>query len=298
MFNESENIKPLVKEIKKYIPTEMDYEFILVDDGSRDETFLEASKLAEKDEKIKVLSFYRNFGHQAALIAGLSEAKGDLILTMDSDFQHPPDQISAMLDKWRDGFDLVVAQKENDPTKNLFIKFVRYLGYKSYSIIGDKIIPGVSDFRLMDRNILDYVLSCTEVNSVLRGLVMIPARKVHVHPYKVQARRAGTSSYTISKLFNLFLYTITSFSVKPLRLASIFGFILVFLSFIYLAYILFARFVLGWHIIEGWTALIFCLLLLFGFNFSYLGILSEYIGIIFWEVKKRPKYIVHRRVNL
>jgi|694.fasta_scaffold03438_4 glycosyltransferase involved in cell wall biosynthesis len=298
MFNESENIKPLVEEIKKCLPVDIDYEFILVDDGSRDETFTIASKLAQKDNKIRALSFYRNFGHQAALTAGLSEAKGDIILTMDSDFQHPPDQISAMINKWREGFDLVVAQKENDPTKNIFIKFIRYIGYKSYSIIGDKIIPGVSDFRLMDRNILDYVLRCNEVNAVLRGLVMIPAKKIYIHPYKVHERRAGKSGYTISKLFNLFLYTVTSFSLKPLRLASILGFALVLLSFVYLLFILFAKFILEWQIIEGWTALIFCVLLLFGFNFLYLGILSEYIGIIFWEVKRRPKYIVHKRVNI
>lgn len=298
LFNEEENLLPLVEEIKRRIPPQYTYEIVLVDDGSTDTTLEKISNLAQKDPKIKGVSFYTNFGHQAALFAGINQARGEAVITMDADFQHPPDIIPQMIDHWEQGHDLVVAQKKGDATSPLLFRLVRLIGYPLYRVLGGgKFFPGVSDFRLMSRPIVNYVKTCGESRYILRGLVMIPAKSISFIPYTVQRRRAGKSSYSLRKLFSLYLYSVTSFSVALLRMASISGLLLILLSFLYLTYVLYVKLVLGRVIISGWTALVFLVVFLFGFLLFYLGILSEYIGAIFDEVKKRPRYLVRETFN-
>lgn len=298
LFNEEENLMPLVEEIKKRIPPKYTYEIILVDDGSTDSTLRQIRRLAQKDPKVKGISFYTNFGHQAALFAGIEQVTGEAVITMDADFQHPPELIPQMIAHWGQGHDLVVAQKKRDTTSPLLLRLIRLVGYPLYKVLGgSKFFPGVSDFRLMSRPIADYVKSCGEARYILRGLVMIPAKSISFIPYTVQRRRAGKSSYSLGKRFSLYLYSITSFSVALLRTASVFGLFLIVLSFLYLTYVLYVKLVLGRVLVAGWTALVFLVVFLFGFLLFYLGILSEYIGAIFDEVKKRPRYLVRETIN-
>jgi dolichol-phosphate mannosyltransferase len=298
LLNEEENLLPLVEEIKKRIPPKYAYEIILVDDGSTDSTLEKVRHLTQTDHQIKGISFYTNFGHQAALFAGIEQATGEAVITMDADFQHPPELIPSMITRWEQGHDLVVAQKKRDASSPILLRLIRLVGYPLYKVLGGgKFFPGVSDFRLMSRPIADYVKSCSEARYILRGLVMIPAKSISFIPYAVPKRRAGKSSYNLGKLFSLYLYSITSFSLALLRMASISGLLLILLSFLYLAYVLYVKLVLGRAIISGWTALVFLVVFLFGFLLFYLGILSEYIGAVFDEVKKRPRYLIRETFN-
>jgi len=298
LLNEEENLVPLVEEIEKRIPTKYTYEIVLVDDGSTDSTLEKIRHLTQKDHRVKGISFYTNFGHQAALFAGINQSRGEVVITMDADFQHPPEIIPQMIARWEDGHDLVVAQKKKDVTSSLLLKLLRSVGYPLYRILGGgKFFPGVSDFRLMSRPIVNYVKTCGESRYILRGLVMIPAKSISFIPYTVQKRRGGKSNYSLGKLFSLYLYSTTSFSVALLRMASISGLLLIFLSLLYLIYVLYVKLVLGKVLISGWTALVFLIVFLFGFLLCYLGILSEYIGAIFDEVKKRPRYLIRETIN-
>lgn len=299
VFNEEKNISLLIPEIKSHINPIYDYEFILVDDGSSDSSWEEIQKLSLQEKNIKGISFYRNFGHQNALRAGLMHCTGNVIITLDADFQHPPKLIPQMLELWQAGHDLVVAKKSHDTSSPLLLKIIRNFGYKLYQILGDgKVIPGVSDFRLMDRAILDYLLKCEEFNFIIRGLVMIPAKKPFFIDYEVEKRKFGKSGYSFRKLFNLFTQNITSFSTMPLRLGTFLSFIMVVLSLLYLIFILFAKFVLNLYVLPGWTALMSVVLLLFGSMMLYLGIISEYLITIFNETKKRPSYVIWKKENL
>jgi len=297
-YNEEENIGPLLKEIKKVVPRDYDYEFIVVDDGSTDST-REKIEILASDSRVKGIFLYRNFGHQPALLAGLTFARGDAVIIMDADFQHPPELIPKMIQLWRDGHDLVVARKKENRVPSLSLRLLRCMGYMMYRLVGNRVlIPGVSDFRLMDSRIATFVKRCPEYRFVLRGLSMLPARSLAIIPYRVGERRAGKSGYSFSKLFSLFLYSVTSFSLVPLRFASILGAILVLSSFVYLSYILVVKFLIGKAIIEGWTALVSLLVILFGFLFFYLGVLGEYLGAVFDEVKRRPRFLIESTVNI
>lgn len=299
LYNNGDDLADIVTAIQNNIPPKYNFEFLLVNDGSVDTTEDTMVALTAKDPRIKGISFYRNFGHQAALRAGLEHSAGDAVLTMDADFQHPPEMIPKLLQLWEAGHDVVIAQKLQTSEPVLIISALRKLGYLIYKLLGDnKILPGVSDFRLVDKQILTYVNACSESRYLLRGLVMLAAKTPILLPYNVGRRRHGSSQYSITKLFQLFLDSVTSFSLMPLRAATSVGLILALFSLVYMIIILYSRFVLGNYIIEGWTALMFVILFLFSFLFMYLGVLAEYVGAVFSEVKKRPSYVVKNRYNI
>jgi dolichol-phosphate mannosyltransferase len=296
-FNEAKNLPLLIPELISLIDRKYDYEIVIVDDGSSDDTAAVLASLTAENPFIKALSFYRNFGHQSALLAGLEIATGDAVITMDADFQHPPKEVSALIKYWEDGHDLIICQKNGDSSSPL-VSIARKLGYSIYKMLGEsKIIPGVSDFRLMDRVVCDYLLKCTEQRAVLRGLVMIPAKNFKIHKYNVADRKYGKSGYSLQKLYHLYVYTIVSFSTAPLKLASFFGSLLLLFSITYGSFILIEKVFNGAKIIQGWTALTLVVLAFFGFLFIYLGVLAEYISAIYDEVKMRPKYIIAKKYN-
>lgn len=299
LFNNGEDLADIVTAIKNNIPPKCNFEFLLVNDGSVDATEDTMVALTAKDPRKKGISFYRNFGHQAALRAGLEHSTGDAVLTMDADFQHPPEMIPKILQLWEAGHDVVIMQKLPNIEPVFIISALRKLGYLIYKFLGgNKILPGVSDFRLVDKQILKYVNACPESRYVLRGLVMLAAKTPIVLPYNVGKRRHGKSQYSAAKLFQLFLDSVTSFSLIPLRFATTAGLLLALASFVYMIAILYYRFVLGKNIIEGWTALMFVILILFSFQFMYLGILAEYVGAVFHDVKKRPSYVIKNKYNI
>lgn len=299
-FNESKNLPLLVPEIIKNIPKEYDYEIIFVDDNSRDGTFAVVKKIGQKNKKVKGICMYRRFGLQPSFIAGISKASGDALITMDADFQHPPEMIPTLIRYWEKGFDLVQPQKKEDKTFNPIKRQLRKVAYKVWENISEgTLIPGVSDFRLMDKKVAEFVISSGETEMFLRGMVNMGADNPLLIPYKVGKRKFGKSSFNMRQLINLFILGFISFSPKPLRLASIFGLFIALSASVYLIVdILAATINHGERILPGWETIVFLLLILNGFIIFYLGIIGEYIGIIFKEVKKRPLYIIGKEINL
>lgn len=298
-FNESKNIPLLAPAIIKNIPRKYNYEIIFVDDNSPDGTFEMIKKMGSKNKKIKGICMYRQFGLQPSFIAGIQRAKGDAIITMDADFQHPPEMIPKLISWWEKGYDLIQPQKQEDKSFNPFLKSVRQAAYKAWENISNgTLIPGVSDFRLMDHKVAEFILSSGETETFLRGLVNMAANNPLLIPYKVGKRKFGKSSFNTSRLLNIFIIGFISFSPKPLRLASFFGLVIALLTTLFLLIDFISAISFGRRIIPGYATIVLLVLILNGFIIFYLGIIGEYIGVIFKEVKNRPKYIIGKNVNL
>lgn len=296
--NEEGNLSSIAKEIIKNIPSKYDYEIIFIDDGSKDKTLNEIKKLS-KNKKIKGISLYKNFGQQAALFAGIKHANADIIISMDADGQHPPQLIPKMVSLWEKGHDVVILQKSEDKQMSLFMKLNRKIAYPIWSFLSDGIIiPKTSDFRLIDKNIAQTIKDSNESTVLVRGFVTSNANNIAFLEYKVRKRRKGKSSYNFKKLFLLFVDGILLYSTKPLRIASILGLIIAVATGLFLSFDIIHALFLGERIVKGYVTLVLLSLILNGFIIFYLGILGEYIGIIFKEVKNRPLFLIKEKINL
>jgi dolichol-phosphate mannosyltransferase len=296
--NEADNIVPLYDAIESVIPKNYRYEVILVDDGSRDLTREIIRALATRHNNITGIFFHRQSGHQAALKAGILAATGDAVITMDGDFQHPPETIATFIEKWEAGADLVIAQKREDPSSSVVMKVKRAIGYRIWDIVSDgRVPPRVSDFRLMDKAVVAFVNQSKEHELFLRGLVTLAARKTVMVPYSVGSRLHGRSSYNTKMFVHLFMNGFVSFSIKPLRVGWMAGIVVFLLSGAYIVFDITVAILTHRAIIEGWTTIV---ALLFAMNSAiliYLGIIAEYVGIIFKEVKSRPQYIIDEQIS-
>lgn len=296
--NEEENIAEIVPEIIKYIPQKYDYEIIIIDDGSIDKTYNIITGLAQKNSKIKAIKFYRQFGHQAALLSGISEATGDAVITMDSDFQHPPQMLPKMIKLWENGNDLVMLQKAIDFHDEIVNSILRKIGYKIWLIVSDGLLfPGVSEFRLFNKTIQKYVVKDRENQIFLRGVVSSVSKNPVIIPYVVDKRRHGKSSYNFWKNKDIFISGLISFSIKPLRLAGLVGFLIGTSSLLFLVIDYLNAIATGRRIIQGYLTIVFLMLILNGFEIFFMGIMGEYIGVIFKEVKGRPVYLIEEKTN-
>ncbi len=262
-------------------------EFWFVDDGSGDGTLAALRQLSAKDARMHVLSLSRNFGHQAALSAGIDHAEGDAVVVMDADLQHPPEMIPKFLEKWREGYDLVYAYREGIKPR---------LGYRLLNFFMRTPIPAESaDFRLMDRKVVDAFCRMPERSRFIRGMISWLGFKQAGIAYQEDARFAGGRNYTFRQTGRMALNAILAFSSIPLRIASVLGLITLLAGLVYAVYILYAK-LAGWPIEPGWTALIMTVLILGGVQLLCLGIIAEYIGRIFEEVKHRPLYVVREHI--
>lgn len=294
VYNEEGNIIPFFTELKKHVPAKYSVEYIFVNDGSTDSTLKKIKQLASKSKEVKYLSFTRNFGHQYALKAGLDHAKGSAVITLDGDFQHPPRLIPKLIEKWeRDGFKIVYTRRIDDERVG-FLKATtsRYFYKLINSMSESKIEVGSADFRLLDREIVDLIASSNESNLFLRGMVAwtgYPSFGIDYHP---DERSWGVSKYTMGRMMRLALDAITSFSIVPLRLATIIGLFMSIFSGIYGLYAVIVFIVDRDNVIIGWPSVIISILFIGGLQLMILGILGEYIGKIFLETKKRPLYII------
>lgn len=298
-LNEAKNIPLIVPAIIKNIPSGYNYEIICVDDGSVDQTRKEIEKLARENNKVKGVFFYRRFGHQQALRAGVEYASGNAIIMMDADFQHPPKMIPRFIDKWEKGFDLVRAK--NKQNKN--ISFLRNLSnkitYRLWLMMSNGvIIPGVSDFRLISGEIANFVKLSHEGDIFVRGIVNLVAKKPCSLPYTPSKRKYGKSSYGNGDLLELFINGFISFSPKPLRIAFILGIIIFAVTGLFLFIDLIQALIAGRKIIEGWLTTVYLTFLVNSLILIYLGVLGEYVGVIFRETKKRPSYFIDQIINL
>lgn len=295
VYNEKENIYPLYEELKKYAPQE--FEIIWVDDGSSDGSLQSIVALSGTDKRVKCISFSRNFGHQAALMAGLHFASGDNVITMDGDFQHPPALIPLFLDKLGEGYDIVSGKREGTENLPWIKKLTSRLYYKLINLLSDiHIEENTADFRAFNKKVLDAILQIEEKEIFLRGIVnWLGFKKATLH-YASPARRFGSSKYSTVKMFRLGLKGVLSFSFKPLRMALLAGSVFSVVAFIFAINALIAHF--NGHTVPGWTSIIIAVMLFGGIQLLFLGLIGEYIASLFTEIKNRPLYIIDKKINV
>ena len=271
---------------------------MFVNDGSRDTTWDILTSLCEEDERYAAISLSRNRGHQNALIAGLMEAKkyADITISMDCDGQDDINAIGEMVDEYAKGSEIVFGVRNDRSTDTWFKRSTARSYYKFLRGMGVDIIPDHADYRLMSSRVLDALEGYGEVNLFLRGIIPQLGFKQSVVYYSRAEREAGTTHYPLSKMMQLAIDGITSFSVKPLRLITILGLIVAFLSFVGISYV-FASIIFG-HTVGGWASTTCILCFVSGIQMISLGVIGEYIGKIYLETKHRPRYIVDERKNL
>jgi dolichol-phosphate mannosyltransferase len=297
VYNEAGSLDELHRRLSATLEPLDDYEIVLVDDGSTDGSWERLVGLAGRDPHLRLLRLSRNFGHQAALSAGLDAARGDAVVLMDADLQDPPEVIPQLVAKWREGYDVVYAvrgEREGEPRLRLasISLFYRLL----HRITPTAIPENAGDFRLLSRRAADAIVAMPERARFLRGMTSwIGFRQTGV-PYARDARFAGESKYPPSKLVRLALDGITSFSTAPIRLVTGIGFVLVVFCIGVLAWTLYVRFFTSHHP-QGWTSLLAVVLLLGGVQLLSLGVIGQYVARIFDETKQRPLYLVDRVVD-
>jgi polyisoprenyl-phosphate glycosyltransferase len=285
-FNESQGLPRLLDRLRSVLQSiGCTYELLLIDDGSHDGTAQVIESLAQHDPTVRGIIFSRNFGHQAALSAGYDHSRGRAVIVMDADLQHPPELIPEFVAQWRAGNDVVYAFRRNTAPR---------FGYRLYNWLCNVRIPHESaDFRLMDRVVVDALRRMPERNRFVRGLVAwLGFRQIGV-PYEQPGRQAGVAAYTPRQRLNLRIDSVFSFSTVPLRMSVHLGLIALALAMLYAIYILVVLVLQGRdHVVSGWPALIITVLVLGGVQLVCLGMVAEYIGRIYDEVKQRPLYVV------
>jgi dolichol-phosphate mannosyltransferase len=270
---------------------------VLVDDGSTDGTPMKLEALAANDPRVRVVYLSRNFGHQTALTAGLDHACGNAVVMIDADLQDPPELISTMLDHWRAGCDVVYAVREQRSGESRFKLSTARWFYRLFDKLAQvELQHNSGDFRLLDRRALDALLSMRERNRFLRGMTVWVGYTQAAVPYHRDSRYAGETKYTLPKMLRFSLDAISSFSHRPLQLATLLGFIISTLAFIAIPVVAVLR-ILGSYL-PGFSALTILVLLLGGIELIAIGIIGEYVGRIYDEVKGRPLYLVRARRNL
>jgi dolichol-phosphate mannosyltransferase len=275
---------------------DLDFELVLVDDGSTDTTPAILHQLASNDPRVHVVYLSRNFGHQTALTAGLDHATGDAVVMLDADLQDPPELIPRMLDHWRAGCDVVYAVREHREGESRFKLTTARWFYKLFDKLTQvELQHNSGDFRLLDRSALNALLSMRERSRFLRGMTVWVGYRQAAVPYHRDPRFAGETKYTLSKMLRFSLDAISSFSHRPLQLATLLGFLISTLAFIAIPVVVVLR-VLGSYL-PGFGSITIAILLLGGIQLICLGIIGEYVGRIYDEVKGRPLYLVRSRLN-
>lgn len=301
MYYEEEVVNECYTRLEKVLNglENYDYEIIFVNDGSKDKTLELLTEIANKNEKVKILSFSRNFGHQAAVTAGLRHVTGDAILIIDADLQDPPELIPDMLKLWEDGNEVIYGERRSREGESKFKLFTASMFYKTLNALSDVEIPkNTGDFRLVDRKVVDTVNAMPEHNKFLRGLFSWVGYKQYAFKYERKERFAGETKYPLKKMLKLATDGIIGFSTKPLKLLGGLGIISIFISFIILVYALLS-FIFSWNCLtEGWTSLMVAITFFAGVQLLSVWILSEYIGRIYDETKKRPEYIIDKKINI
>ena len=301
MYCEEEVIKECYSRTKVVLNsmTEYDHEVIFVNDGSKDKTQEMLELIADNDSKSKVISFSRNFGHQAAVTAGLKFVTGDVILIIDSDMQDPPELLTEMIKLWEDGNEVIYAKRKARKGESKFKLLTAKMFYKMLNGLSDVKIPkDTGDFRLVDRKVVDVINSMPEHNKFLRGLFSWVGFKQTPFEYVRQERYAGKTKYPLKKMLKLAGDGIISFSTKPLRIIGGIGLLSIFISFIILVYALLSYFLKWNNLTAGWTSLMVAITFFAGVQLVSIWMISEYIARIYDDTKKRPEYIIDKKINI
>jgi polyisoprenyl-phosphate glycosyltransferase len=293
VFNEEGTIDALYQRLLAVVPTlGSDVEFIFVDDGSEDGSAAKVEALRAKDDRVKLLRLSRNFGHQVALTAGLDHAEGDAVISMDSDLQHPPELLTTLVEKWRQGFEVVYTIRTSAKSPGVFKRATSSLYYRLFRrLTGVDLPANAADFRLMDKKVVRSLRRMRERHRFLRGLVTWVGYRAVGVDYVAGTRFSGPAKYTLSKMLHVGVDGIVSFSTAPLHAAIYLGFAMSLFGFLYAVYSLYARFISG-RAVPGWTSLIGVSSIIGGIQLFLLGVIGLYIGRMYDEVKGRPLYIV------
>lgn len=284
----------VLKNIKNY-----QYEIIFVNDGSKDKTLEILENIARKDSNVKILSFSRNFGHQAAVTAGIKYITGDAIVIIDADLQDPPELIPEMLKLWEEGNEVIYGKRKTREGESKFKLLTAKMFYKTLNALSDVEIPkDTGDFRLVDRKVIDVVNSMPEHNKFLRGLFSWVGFKQTAYEYERKERFAGKTKYPLKKMLKLAGDGIISFSTKPLKLVGGLGIISIILSLAILIYSLVSYIFELNNLTPGWTSIMVAITLFSGVQLLSIWIISEYIARIYDETKNRPQYIIDRKINI
>lgn len=298
-YNEEDVISETVKRLLQMcdVVHDIDFELIFIDDGSHDRTRAMLKDVAEHDSRIKVLGFSRNFSHQIAVTAGIDASKGDAIILIDADLQDPPEVIPEMIEKWREGYDVVYGVRSERQGESSFKLYTAHLFYRILNRLSDVPIPfDTGDFRLMSRRVVEILCKMPERNRFLRGMVSWVGFRQCALPYQRHRRFAGVTKYPLKKMLKFATDGILSFSIAPLKVATFLGVTCFFVSLMIILYALILRlFTSIWE--PGWTAMIVSITFFGGVQLLCVGILGEYIGRIYDQVKQRPLYILEESVG-
>ena len=296
-YNEGEGIRMTVDAIRRVMSAlDYDYEFIVVDDGSADNTLHEIKTMALSDDRLFYIEFSRNFGHQSALKAGMDFSRGDCIISMDADMQHPPELLPLMLEKWEEGYDIVYTRRMDNKRLSFAKRYSSKLFYKTMNFLSDiELEQGTADFRLLDRLPANALIRMKETDLFMRGMVKWIGFKQFAIDYMPNDRKTGKTKYTIRKMTDLASSGITSFSVKPLYISLYVGFFLAAVSLLLIPYVL-VSYICG-YAVPGWTSIVLIMVFFEGLQLFIFGIMGLYLGKIFTQVINRPNYIV-RSANI
>lgn len=302
VHNEAPNIRPLYRELNRWLDKlAYNFELIFIDDGSRDASLESLERLARRDDRVHIVEFARNFGKEAAISAGLHASRGDAAIMIDADLQHPPKLISKFIAEWQKGANVVVGVRQYSKKEGWFKRWASARFYQIMQHIAHtKITPHATDFRLVDRAVMDAFASLTERNRITRGLIdWLGFRRAYVH-FEAGTRHAGERSYTTKQLFKLAMNSFTAYSLVPLKLAGYIGILILTLATPAGILLTIERFVLNdplhWEI-RGTAFLAILLLVLVGLVLACLGLVSLYIASIHAEVTNRPLYVVRRHID-
>lgn len=300
-YNEEEVIQATYERLKSVLQKlSLNYEMIFVDDGSKDQTLAILEDFASKDKNLKIISFSRNFGHQPAVSAGLEYAKGDYAVIIDADLQDPPEEIPKMLElAIKENANVVYGVRKERKGETFFKKFTAYLFYKIINSLSDVPLPiNTGDFRLVDKKVLENYKQLKERNKYIRGLISWMGFKQIPYYYVREPRFAGETKYPLSKMIKFATTALLYFTKKPLKLATTIGFFSIFLGIFLTIYVFVSLFFRPQLTVSGWASTIIIIIFFGGVQLLTIGVIGEYIGSIFDEVKNRPLYIIDKKYNL
>ncbi len=292
VYNEEKNIPILLERFSNILSELICYEVLFIDDGSTDQTLNIIKRSCEDLSNVYYVSLARNFGHQKALKAGIDVCRGDLVVSLDADLQHPPELIPKMLTLWQSGYDIVYTCRKQDKDTGILKRSLSNLFYWLMNKISDlDLKPGAADFRLINKKALESIRQYKEADIFLRGIIAgIGFKQIDIE-YTPAKRVHGKTKYSFRKMISLAISGITGFSIFPLRVLTVIGFLFSILSIFYGAYAVGARF-LSHYVVPGWASIMAGIYFLGGLQLAAIGICGEYIGKIFLEAKQRPHYLI------
>jgi polyisoprenyl-phosphate glycosyltransferase len=296
MYNEAGGVQAFVAEVAQVLAdASVSFEIVLVDDGSTDRTW-EQIVAASADPRVRGVALARNFGHQSAIFAGMCEARGEAVVTMDGDLQHPPALLPRLLELWRQGHQVVNTQRADATGTSWFKRTSSRWFYRVFSYLaGVSLQAGSSDFRLLDASVVAALRGMNDVDLFIRGQVAWMGFKTAVVPYQAGARFAGATKFSLRKMLRFAVGAVLSFSLVPLRLGIWVGFVTSLLALAELGYIV-VQYLRG-HTVPGWASMMTWMSLMFGVLFVLLGIIGIYLGKIYDVLKARPRYLVGERTG-